>query len=159
MVNIKLLAVGKIKESFLKEEINEYLKRLSKYCKISIVEVEDERIKDNASIKDEENVKIIEGKRILKAINNKDFVLLIDLHGQEMDSLEFSEKFLEIINKNSSLCVVIAGSLGFSEEVIKRANFRLSLSKLTFTHQMVRAIVLEQIYRSFKIINHETYHK
>lgn len=159
MVNIKLLAVGKIKESFLKEEINEYLKRLTKYCKISICEVEDERIKDNASIKDEENVKIIEGKRILKAINNKDFVLLIDLHGQEMDSLEFSEQFLKIINKNSSLCVVIAGSLGFSEEVIKRANFRLSLSKLTFTHQMVRAIVLEQIYRSFKIINHETYHK
>ncbi len=159
MVNIKLLAVGKIKESFLKEEINEYLKRLSKYCKISIFEVEDERIKDNASVKDEENVKIVEGKRILKAINNKDFVLLIDLHGQEMDSLEFSEKFLKIINKNSSLCVVIAGSLGFSEEVIQRANFRLSLSKLTFTHQMVRAIVLEQIYRSFKIINHETYHK
>ena len=159
MVNLRLIAVGKIKEQFLKDEINEYLKRLSRYCKISILEVEDEKIKENASLKEENMVKIEEGKRILKQIKSNDFVLLIDLHGQELDSLEFSDKFLQITNTNSNIDIVIAGSLGFSQEVIKRANYRLCLSKMTFTHQMTRAIILEQIYRAFKIINNETYHK
>ena len=159
MVNLRLIAVGKIKEQFLKDEINEYLKRLSRYCKISILEVEDEKIKENASLKEENMVKIEEGKRILKQIKSNDFVLLIDLHGQELDSLEFSDKFLQITNTNSNIDIVIAGSLGFSQEVINRANYRFCLSKLTFTHQMTRAIVLEQVYRAFKINNKETYHK
>lgn len=159
MVNLRLIAVGKIKEQFLKDEINEYLKRLSRYCKISILEVEDEKIKENASLKEENMVKIEEGKRILKQIKSNDFVLLIDLHGEEMSSIEFAKKFEQIINTNSSICLVIAGSLGFSQEVIDRANYRFCLSKLTFTHQMTRAIVLEQVYRAFKINNKETYHK
>lgn len=159
MVNIKLIAVGKIKEDYLKNEINEYLKRLSRYTKISIIEVDDEKIMNNSSLKEDEKVKENEGKRLLKQIKEKDFVLLIDLHGQELDSIAFSNKFLQITNTNSNIDIVIAGSLGFSQEVIKRANYRLCLSKMTFTHQMTRAIILEQIYRAFKIINNETYHK
>lgn len=159
MVNIKLIAVGKIKEDYLKNEINEYLKRLSRYAKISVIEVDDEKIMNNSSLKEDEKVKENEGIRLLKQIKEKDFVLLIDLHGQELDSLEFSDKFLQFTNTNSNIDIVIAGSLGFSQEVIKRANYRLCLSKMTFTHQMTRAIVLEQIYRAFKIINNETYHK
>lgn len=159
MVNIRLIAVGKIKEDYLKNEINEYLKRLSRYTKISIIEVDDEKIINNSSLKEDEKVKENEGKRLLKQIKEKDFVLLIDLHGQELDSLEFSNKFLQITNTNSNIDIVIAGSLGFSNDVIERANYRLCLSKMTFTHQMTRAIVLEQIYRAFKIINNETYHK
>lgn len=159
MVNIKLIAVGKIKEDYLKNEINEYLKRLSRYAKISVIEVDDEKIINNSSLKEDEKVKENEGKRLLKQIKEKDFVLLIDLHGQELDSIAFSNKFLQITNTNSNIDIVIAGSLGFSQEVIKRANYRLCLSKMTFTHQMTRAIILEQIYRAFKIINNETYHK
>lgn len=159
MVNIKLIAVGKIKEDYLKNEINEYLKRLSRYTKISIIEVDDEKIINNSSLKEDEKVKENEGKRLLKQIKEKDFVLLIDLHGQELDSIAFSNKFLQITNTNSNIDIVIAGSLGFSNEVIERANYRLCLSKMTFTHQMTRAIILEQIYRAFKIINNETYHK
>lgn len=159
MVNIKLIAVGKIKEDYLKNEINEYLKRLSRYAKISVIEVDYEKIMNNSSLKEDEKVKENEGVRLLKQIKEKDFVLLIDLHGQELDSLEFSDKFLQITNTNSNIDIVIAGSLGFSQEVIKRANYRLCLSKMTFTHQMTRAIILEQIYRAFKIINNETYHK
>ena len=159
MVNIKLIAVGKIKEDYLKNEINEYLKRLSRYAKISVIEVDDEKIMNNSSLKEDEKVKENEGARLLKQIKEKDFVLLIDLHGQELDSLEFSDKFLQITNTNSNIDIVIAGSLGFSQEVTKRANYRLCLSKMTFTHQMTRAIILEQIYRAFKIINNETYHK
>lgn len=159
MVNIKLIAVGKIKEDYLKNEINEYLKRLSRYAKISVIEVDDAKIMNNSSLKEDEKVKENEGVRLLKQIKEKDFVLLIDLHGQELDSLEFSDKFLQITNTNSNIDIVIAGSLGFSQEVIKRANYRLCLSKMTFTHQMTRAIILEQIYRAFKIINNEMYHK
>ena len=159
MVNIKVVAVGKIKESYLRDEINEYSKRLSRYAKISIIEVDDEKIKDNASIKEEDNVKKEEGKRLLKQIKDSDFVLLIDLHGQELDSISFSKKFEQIINSNSSIAVVIAGSLGFSQEVLDHADYRLCLSKMTFTHQVTRALILEQIYRAFKIINNETYHK
>lgn len=159
MVNIKLITVGKIKERFLQEQINEYTKRLSKYCKLSIIEVDDEKIKDNASLKEEQNVKKEEGKRILKQIKDNSFVLLIDLHGEELDSISFSHKFKQIINTSSLVYIVIAGSLGFDEDVIKRSNYRLCLSKMTFTHQQTRALILEQIYRSFKIQNNETYHK
>lgn len=159
MVNIKLITVGKIKDKFLQEQINEYIKRLSKYSKLSIIEVDDEKIKDNASAKEELIVKKEEGKRLLKQIKDNSFVLLIDLHGEELDSINFSNKFEQIINTNSLIYVVIAGSLGFDEEVIKKANYRLCLSKMTFTHQQTRVLILEQVYRAFKIIHNETYHK
>ena len=159
MLNIRLVCVGKIKDSFNKEGINEYLKRLSRYAKVEIVEVDDVKIKDNASLKEEENVKKEEGIRILKKVKDNEYMILLDLHGEELSSENFSKKIDALMGHNSSLCFVIGGSLGLSSEVIKRANYRLCLSKMTFTHQMTRVILLEQIYRSFKILNNEVYHK
>ena len=141
MINIKLVVVGKLKEKFHKDEINEYLKRLSRYSKISIIEVEEEKIKDNASIKENE------------------FVFLLDLHGKEITSEDFAKKLDDLSLNYSTITFVIGGSLGVSDELRKRSNFKLKLSPMTFTHQMTRIIILEQIYRSFKINNNETYHK
>lgn len=159
MLNIKLIAVGKIKEQFTKDEINEYLKRLSRYCQISIIEVDDSKIKDNASKKEEEIVLSQEGDRILSKIKDNDYVILLDLHGKEIDSVSFANKIEKISLTNSSISFVIGGSLGLDDRLRKRCNYALKLSEMTFTHQMTRVIILEQIYRSFKILNHETYHK
>ena len=114
---------------------------------------------NNSSLKEDEKVKENEGIRLLKQIKEKDFVLLIDLHGQELDSLEFSDKFLQFTNTNSNIDIVIAGSLGFSQEVIKRANYKICFSKMTFPHQLCRVMLLEQVYRAFRIMKNEPYHK
>ena len=159
MLNIRLVCVGKIKDSFNKEGINEYLKRLSRYAKVEIVEVDDVKIKDNASLKEEENVKKEEGIRILKQVKDNEYMILLDLHGKEIDSVEFSKIIDSTSIRFSTITFVIGGSLGLSDAVIQRANYRLCLSKMTFTHQMTRVILLEQIYRSFKILNNEVYHK
>lgn len=159
MVHIRLIAVGKIKESFLREEIAEYAKRLSRYCKFSIAEVEDSKIREKASEKEETMILEEEGKKLLKQIRKEEFVLLIDLHGKEMDSVSFAKEFAKICNLHPVVDVVIGGSLGLSDEVRARADMKLCLSKMTFPHQMTRAIVSEQIYRAFKITNNETYHK
>ena len=159
MMNIRILCVGKIKDSFRKEEINEYVKRLSRYCKISIFEVDDCKLKDNASPKEEEMVLKEEGNKLLKLINKDDYVLLMDLHGKEIDSIKFSTLIDQISLTHSTIDVVIGGSLGLSDELRKRANYLLCLSKMTLTHMMTRAIILEQIYRAFKILKNETYHK
>ncbi len=151
------MAVGKIKDSYLVAGIGEYLKRLSSYCNLEIVEVKDEKIVSNNS---EEKIKEIEGKRILEKIDCKEFVVLLDVKGKEYSSEEFASEFDSLINEGvGSYCFVIGGSLGVSEEVKRRAKWRISFSKLTFTHQMIRLLFLEQIYRVFKIINNETYHK
>ncbi len=159
MINIKLIAVGKIKEQFLKDEIQEYYKRLTKYCKLNIIEVEDCKIKDNASNKEIENILTLEGKRILQKTKDNEFIILLDIHGEAISSIALSEKIDLAMNKYSTITFIIGGSLGLSDEVRQHANFRLKLSDLTFTHQMTRVIILEQIYRSFKILNNETYHK
>lgn len=159
MVNIKLVVVGKIKESFLKEEINEYLKRLSRYCKINIIEVDDQKIKENASLKEQQQVLKLEGKDLLKQIKDDEYVILLDLHGKEIDSINFAKQINQIMNRYSTITFVIGGSLGLDDELRNRANFKLCLSQMTFTHQMTRVIILEQIYRSFKINNNEIYHK
>ena len=135
MLNIKLVVVGKLKEKFHKEEVNEYLKRLSKYAKVSIIEVEEEKIKDNSSLKENEQILIISSEEFAKKLN--------DLPS----------------NNYSTISFVIGGSLGVSEALRNRSNFKLKLSPMTFTHQMTRIIILEQIYRAFKINNNETYHK
>jgi 23S rRNA (pseudouridine1915-N3)-methyltransferase len=159
MVNCKIVAVGKIKEKFTKDEIAEYIKRLSKYCKISIVEVDEEKAFDNSSA-DIERILKKEGENLLKQIKSNDYVILLDLHGQEIDSLKFASLLNEMqTNGTSSFAFVIGGSNGLSDEVRKRSNFKLKLSPLTFTHQMTRVIILEQIYRAFKINNNEIYHK
>lgn len=159
MININLIAVGKIKESFLREQIEEYKKRLSRYCQLNIIEVSDSKIKENASTKEEMIVLEEEGERILKKIKENELLILIDLHGKEMDSVNFANQFEKLSNKNSSIAIVIGGSLGLSDKLRKRSDFSLCLSKMTFTHQMTRVIVLEQIYRAFKINNNEVYHK
>lgn len=159
MLNIKLVVVGKLKEKFHKDEVNEYLKRLSKYAKVSLIEVEEEKIKDNSSLKENEQILNKEGNNILKQIKDNEFVFLLDLHGKEISSEEFASKIDQLMSNYSTITFVIGGSLGVSEELRKRSNFKLKLSPMTFTHQMTRIIILEQIYRAFKINNNEVYHK
>ena len=157
MIKIKLLCVGKIKDGYLNQGISEFLKRLSGYCSIEIVEVKDEKIVDNNS---DDKIIEIESNRLLEKINDKEFVVLLDLHGKHVSSEELASKIDSWINNGiGNYCFVIGGSLGISDKLRNRANFLLSFSKLTFTHQMMRLLVLEQIYRSFKINNNETYHK
>lgn len=159
MLNIKLVVVGKLKEKFHKDEVNEYLKRLSKYAKVNLIEVEEEKIKDNSSLKENEQILNKEGSNILKQIKENEFVFLLDLHGKEISSEEFASKIDQLMINYSTITFVIGGSLGVSEDLRRRSNFKLKLSPMTFTHQMTRIIILEQIYRAFKINNNETYHK
>lgn len=159
-MKIKIIAVGKIKENYLKDGINEYLLRLSPYAKIEIVEVSDSKVKDNPNEGDILKVINEEGERILSKIKSGEYVINLDLNKKEFDSVEFS-KFIEskLVEGGSSITFVIGGSYGLSQKVKDRANYSISLSKMTFLHQMTRLILLEQIYRSFKILNNETYHK
>lgn len=155
MMKIKIVSVGSIKEKFLKNAISEYLKRLTRFAKIEIIEVDETKIQN----KSEEQVKKEEGERLLKRIGQDEFVFLLDLKGELISSEVLAQKINDLINKGiSPLTFVIGGTLGLSEEVRKRANIKLSISKMTFTHQMCRMIILEQIYRAFKIINNEEYH-
>ena len=149
---IKIICLGKLKENYLKEAILEYLKRLSKYDKVSIVEL----IDYNYDIK-----KTLEKERdsILKVINEGDYNILLDLDGIELTSIEFSKKLEAIRNTNSNINFIIGSSYGVHEDIKKLSNLRISFSKLTFPHQLFRVILLEQIYRSFKILNNEEYHK
>ena len=159
-MKIKVIAVGKIKENYLKEGINEYLIRLSAYAKTEMVEVADSKVKDNPNKSDIDKVVNEEGERILSKIKSNDYVINLDLNKKEFDSVEFS-KFIDqkMVESGSSLTFVIGGSYGLSNKVKERGNYSISLSKMTFLHQMTRLILLEQIYRAFKILNNETYHK
>ena len=143
---IKIICVGKVKEKYLQEAISDYMKRLSKYHKVDIIILEDSNMAE-------------EKTRILKHIDSKDYVITLDIEGKELSSLELADKLDKTFITNSSICFVIGGSYGLDREVKERANFSLSFSKLTFPHQLFRVILLEQIYRSFKILNNETYHK
>ena len=158
MLHINIICVGKIKENYLKDAITEYAKRLSKYCKLQIIEVQDEQIPDNLSNKLSENVKEIEGKRILAQIKNS-YVITLDLKGKQYTSEEFSNKLEKIYLNNSSITFIIGGSLGISTDVLEKSNELISFSKMTFPHQLIRVFLLEQIFRAFKIQNNETYHK
>lgn len=151
---IKILCVGKLKDKHLASLIDDYTKRINRYHKLEIIEVKDEPINDN-----EVEVLNIEGERVLSKINDDEYVILLDLHGKSIDSLSLANKIDKIFVHNSKLTFVIGGSLGLSDKLRKRANEAIKLSDLTFLHQMTRLILLEQIYRSFKILNHETYHK
>ncbi len=157
MIKIKIVCVGKIKEDYLNSGINEYLKRLSNYAKIEIVEVKDEKIVANDS---EEHVREIEGKRIIEKLDKGYYNIFLDVHGKELSSEKMAEFTQNLIDSGKgNICFVIAGSLGFSKDALDCADFRLSFSKMTFTHQMIRLLLLEQIYRVFKINNNEVYHK
>ena len=159
-MRLRIIAIGKIKEDYLKSGISEYVKRIKPYCEVEIVEVADSPVKDNPNESEINRVKNEEGKRVLKLVKNSDVLINLDLNCREFSSEEFAaflQKELEIAG--AFLTFVIGGSYGLSDELKARANASISLSKLTFLHQMTRLVLLEQIYRSFKILNHETYHK
>lgn len=159
-MNIKLITVGKIKEKFYKDAIDEYVKRLSRCCKINIIEVADEKTKENASDKEVEIILNKESERIIKAINDNDYIIALAINGLKYDSINFANKIKELgIKGNSNICFIIGGSLGLHKNVLNKANMKLSFSDMTFPHQLMRVILLEQIYRAYRIINNEPYHK
>jgi 23S rRNA (pseudouridine1915-N3)-methyltransferase len=159
-MNIQIICVGKLKEKYWQDACGEYMKRLGRYCNIEIVELKESRLPENASPADEENVKKEEGASILKAIKDGTYVITLEILGKMLDSPQLAEKMDELaLGGKSNIAFVIGGSLGLSAEVSKRSDYKLSFSKMTFPHQMMRVILLEQIYRSFKINRHETYHK
>ena len=159
-MNITIISVGKLKEKYLKDAIAEYSKRLTRYCKLDIIELQDEKTPDNASEKEEELIKEKEGKAILSKIKENAFVIAMDLKGKQLTSEEFAS-FIENqgVIGNSNIVFVIGGSLGISQEVIKRANQKICFSKMTFPHQLFRVMLLEQIYRGYRIMKNEPYHK
>ena len=155
MIEINVISVGNVKEKYHQELIADYKKRISKYAKIELIELKDESNKINENV-----VKETEGERILSSIKEGFYVILLDLRGQMLDSISLSKKLDEISTYHSSkIAFIIGGSFGVSEDVKKRANYMLSFSKMTFPHQLAKGMLLEQIYRSFKILNNETYHK
>ncbi|MDD2972429.1 MAG: 23S rRNA (pseudouridine(1915)-N(3))-methyltransferase RlmH [Lachnospiraceae bacterium] len=157
---ISIITVGKIKEKFYRDAISEYTKRLSKYCKLNIIEVTDEKTVENASGLVEEKIKEKEADRILKYIREDTYVLALAIEGKKFDSVEFSRKIENLgIQGKSNLAFVIGGSLGIHASVLQRANELISFSNMTFPHQLMRVIMLEQIYRAYRIMNHEPYHK
>lgn len=159
-MNIKILCVGKIKEKFYKSAIDEYAKRLSSYCNLTITEVADEKTKENASDNENEIVLKKEGERILKSINESDYVIALAIEGKKLDSIEFASTLNDLgLHSRSNICFVIGGSLGLHKDVLSKADLRLSFSDMTFPHQLMRVILLEQIYRAYRINNNEPYHK
>ena len=159
-MNTNIICVGKLKEKYLRDASAEYEKRLSRYCRVQIRELKEARLAENASPAEEEAVKTEEGKSILKALSSSSFVIVLDIGGKELSSDQLAEKIGSLATTGeSTVDFIIGGSLGLSEEVKKRADFRLSFSPMTFPHQLMRVILLEQIYRSFKILRKEPYHK
>lgn len=157
-MKIKIICVGKIKEISLTNLINEYLKRLSKFINVEIIELKEVNLK-SLSEKDISSSLKIEGENILNHIKKDDYVISLCIEGKMFDSLELSNSIDEFKRSSKDIVFIIGSSYGLSEEVKRRSNLKLSFSKMTFPHQLMRLILLEQIYRSFKIINNETYHK
>lgn len=159
-MNISLITVGKIKEKYLKDAIDEYSKRLSRYCRLEVVEVPDEKTPDNASEKEELQIKEKEGDAILKHVKDNVFVIALAIDGKQLSSEELADYIKDLAVKGeSNIAFVIGGSLGLSKAVLSRSNYKLSFSKMTFPHQLMRVILLEQVYRAYRIINGEPYHK
>ena len=159
IMTVKIYCVGKIKD-FYKTGVDEYVKRLSSYAKIEIIEVKDESIADKPSEKEIIKAKDTECSRVLKLLKPNEYLIGLDLNKKELGSVEFSKYLEDKLNSNgASISFVIGGSYGLSDELKKRVNDSLSFSKMTFPHQLARLILLEQIYRAFKILNNETYHK
>lgn len=159
-MNILIVCVGKIKEKFLSEGVKEYLKRLSKYCTLSIIETKEEKAPEALSDSEMEIVKRAEGENILRHIKNDTYVIALEIKGKQLSSEQLAEHIQNLgIQGKSNMAFIIGGSLGLSEDVIKRADYKLSFSPMTFPHQLMRLILLEQIYRSFRIIKNEPYHK
>ncbi|MDD5823362.1 MAG: 23S rRNA (pseudouridine(1915)-N(3))-methyltransferase RlmH [Firmicutes bacterium] len=159
-MNINVICIGKLKEKYWTDACNEYLKRIGGYCKINVVELKEAKLPKNASAADEQAVIEKEGESILAKIGDNDFVFALEIEGKQLDSVEFSKKLSGVFAQGrSTVDFVIGGSLGLSNAVKNRADYGLSFSKMTFPHQMARVILLEQVYRAFKIAGGETYHK
>lgn len=159
-MKITLITVGKIKEKYLKDAIAEYSKRLSRYCKLEIIEVADEKTPDNASQTVEDAIRSKEAERILKYVKEDAYIITLEIAGKMLTSEELSEKIESLgIQGNSHIVFIIGGSIGLGQEVLNRSDYALSFSRMTFPHQLMRVILLEQIYRSYRIMNHEPYHK
>ncbi len=157
---IDIIAVGKVKEKYVNEGIKEYTKRLSRYTSLNIIEVDDEKAPEKLSNRDKDIIKKKEGERILNKITQDSYVIALSIDGKGLSSEEFADKINNLMIEGSShITFIIGGSLGLSDEVLKRAQMKLSFSKMTFPHQLMRMILLEQVYRSFRIIRNEPYHK
>lgn len=159
-MRITVISVGKLKEKYLKDAIAEYSKRLSKYCKLEIIEVADEKTQEHASEVVEEGIRSKEAERILKNVKEDAFVITLEISGKPLTSEELANQIEKLgIQGISHIVFIIGGSIGLGKEVLARSNYALSFSKMTFPHQLMRVILLEQIYRSYRIINGEPYHK
>ena len=159
-MKVNIVAVGKIKEKYLKDAIAEYSKRLSKYCKLEIVEVADEKTPDNASEIVEDAIRAKEAERILKYVKDDAFVLTLEINGKQLSSEELADKIHKLgVQGTSHIIFIIGGSIGLGQEVLQKSNYALSFSKMTFPHQLMRVVLLEQIYRAYRILNGEPYHK
>lgn len=158
-MKIKIITVGKIKEKYLQDGINEYTKRLSRYTQLEMIEINDEKAPEKLSKKEMEIIKDKEGDKILSKLDN-DYLVALDIKGKSLGSVELAKKIRDVFSyESSNITFVIGGSLGLSKKILDRANLKLSFSKMTFPHQLMKVILLEQIYRSFRIINNEPYHK
>lgn len=159
-MNVDILCVGKIKENYLRDAIYEYSKRLSRYCKLNIIEVADEKTVDKQSEALDEQVRVKEGERLLKYFKENAFHITLEIQGKMLDSVQLSDMINDLgIKGYSDIQFIIGGSLGLSSQVINKSDYALSFSKMTFPHQLMRVILLEQIYRGYRIINNEPYHK
>ena len=159
-MKITILTVGKIKEKYLSDAIAEYSKRLGRYCRLNIIQVQDEKTPDNPSAAEKQIILDKEASRLSSHIEDGTYLIALAINGRQLSSEELSEKINSLgISGKSSITFVIGGSLGLSDSILSRADMLLSFSKMTFPHQLMRVILLEQIYRSFKIISHEPYHK
>lgn len=159
-MNINIICIGKLKEKYWQDAVNEYLKRMKGYCPTAVIELKEAKLPKNASRADELKVMETEGRQILAKVSDSDFVITLEIEGKMLDSVELSEQINRIFSGGTqTVDLIIGGSLGLSDEVKKRSNYALSFSRMTFPHQMMRVVLLEQIYRAFKIINREAYHK
>ncbi len=158
-MNINIICIGKLKEKYWQAAIQEYLKRLGSYCKVQIIELKETKLPSNPSSSDEKKVIETEGERIIERINETDFVISMEIEGEELSSDELAKKIEKVSFEKSTIDFVIGGSLGLSDRVKKRADMSLSFGRITLPHQLARVVLAEQIYRAFKIINNEKYHK
>lgn len=158
-MKINLICVGKIKEKYFTDAISEYKKRISRFADLEIIELADEKIPDNASEKELEQIKTREGEKILSKIKSSSFVIALCIEGKELDSCAFAKQISDIQMLSNSITFIIGGSLGLSDDVKKCAKLKLSFGKMTLPHQLMRVVLTEQIYRAFKINNNESYHK
>lgn len=158
-MNINIISVGKIKEKYFTAAIDEYSKRLSRFAKLNIIEVPDEKIPDNASAKEMEQIKEKEGAKILSRLGANSFVITLCIEGNELTSEELAKKISDISMTASNITFIIGGSLGLADTVKDKSSLRLSFGRMTLPHQLMRVVLLEQIYRAFKINNNESYHK